>query len=213
MGPASLQPRRSGPALVVSLCVHVAVLAALLLSVRLPPPVAEAPAVQVSLIDLTPPERLLRPSLPTVRPLSPRPAPVPPVDAPPPPATLRGAAEREPGPSSAPPGRGDPQTFMNFFEDNLKGCEREVLILLPEAEQQRCRARIATAEAMKSRPFTRNGPPIEALSGLAAARRAALDAEVERRARARGPGKPPVTACEGRSANFGVGCLPDPAAD
>lgn len=209
MRPDRPQPRRSGPAIVVSLGVHALALAALVLSVRLPPPPPDTPAVQVSLIDLGPQTPLLRPVPQTPRAVTPRPASAPPADAPPPPSTLRGAAE----PPQPPPAAATPQEYMSFFAERVVGCEREALILLSPAELERCRARIAAVEAMKPRSFRNaDAPDLGRLPGLVAEWRLALDRETARRERNRGgAGAAPTTACVGRGSNFGIGCLPEPS--
>lgn len=209
MGPRTTGTRRRAwPALAISAGLHAVVLVVLVASVRSLPPLPEAPPVQVQLINLPPRSPILRSMpLPDAPPpaLRPRPAEAPPIDAPPPPPQLRGAAERGPAPQAAQAPDNGPR--MNFYQDNLKGCEKEALILMSPTEAERCRARIAAAALAAPRGFRRDAPPIEALSGLAAARRAALDEEVERRARAGRPMGNPVVACEGPGANLGLGCL------
>jgi hypothetical protein len=193
---------------------HVVVLAALVLSVRLPPQPPEPPPVQVSLIDLPPTDPIMQPLRPIPPPLRPRPAAEAPIDAPPPPQQLRGAVERGPNlPAPDNPERGERPPNLSFYKDNLKGCEKEALMLMPAAEQEKCRARITAAALAAPRNFRRDAPPIEALSGLSAARRAALEAEALRRARAGAPMGQPVGLCEGRLNNLNAGCLPGQSND
>jgi hypothetical protein len=209
MGPGKTgSRRRSGPALAASAALHALALAVLVASVRPPPRLPEPPPVQVQLLELNPRDPVFQPLPASVPALRPRPAEAPPSDAPPPPPQLRGTVERGPPVQSPPtPERGERPPYLSFYQDALKGCEKEALLLMPEAEAERCRARIAAAALAAPRGFRRGGPPVEALSGLAEARRAALDAEVERRARAGRPMGNPFVPCDGPGANLGAGCL------
>jgi hypothetical protein len=112
---------------------------------------------------------------------------------------------------NAPPGSGtSPVQVGSFFREFIPGCERETLILLPPAERERCNARAAVAQAARRKDFLDDPAP-----GLSPTIRISPDRMAEfnraseaQRLRREQAGKAPMVACSGRTANFGVGCLP-----
>lgn len=104
-----------------------------------------------------------------------------------------------------------PHAYTSFFRDFVPGCEREILALLSPAERERCNARIAAATRAGRRGFA-DEPALDLgrTIRIAPDRMAGFEASAEtQRVRRQTPGRAPIVPCGGRSANFGVGCLPE----
>lgn len=147
--PRAAEGRRAGVGIAASTAFHLLVLAALVLTLRKPPPASLEPAMEVTLIR---PSALPAPARPRPAP-APKPSirfrPVPTTEpAPAAPISPERAQPQDRPPPVAIPAR-PPGDMIQFYQQHIPGCGREDLVLMTAEEQEACRARIAAAAAAR----------------------------------------------------------------